>query len=95
MSSYSYFSGSYPFVETFLDRSSNLYFEKRKQEENITLKIRSAVNYCKSLNSIYSNDISKLTSHDKINIEKCLNDNYLSKDSNYFGKREAIFIDLY
>jgi len=84
----------YSFVETSLNRNSNEFIQKRIQEEEIAGKVRDAVNYCKTINGIYTNDTSKIASVDKLNIEKCLNDNYLSKDSNYFGNRQTIFIDL-
>ena len=38
----------------------------------------------------------KLTYDEKVNMEKCLTQNYLLKyGNNYFGKRDLIYLDMY
>ena len=39
---------------------------------------------------------ANLKPEDRVNIEKCLTENYLlKKGMDYFGKRDLIYIDLY
>jgi uncharacterized UPF0146 family protein len=84
----------YEFVNTQLPRNSQEFLKQRIVEVGITSKIREAANYCKQFCGVTASDLSRVTVEDKIKVEKCLRDNYLSKDPNYFGKRDTIFIDL-
>lgn len=88
------FFQTYSFVDTVLPRTHPSFPEIVNKEYAITEKIRSAVSYCKTLNGITVRDISKISGSDKLLIEDCLQKNFLSQDSEYFGKRDTIFIDL-
>lgn len=83
----------YPFVKVN-SRTSQEYSKGRQEEEEITGKIRAATNFCKSQAQISGKDITKIDQAQKLAVEKCLRDNFLSQDINYFGKRQTIFIDL-
>ena len=85
----------YGFIQTPLDRNSKNFTKLRCEEEEITDKVRSAANFCKSICGISGNDLSKLTRDDKMNVEKCLKENYLHKNPNYFGQRQTIFLDMH
>ena len=85
----------YGFVQTSLDRNSINFINLRYGEEEITDKVRSAANFCKSISGISGNDLSKITRDDKMNVEKCLKENYLDKNPNYFGQRQTIFLDMH
>lgn len=87
-------NNEYHFINTQLPRDSVEFKNERIIEEGITSRIRQAANFCKSLSGVTASDLSRVSFEDKIKVEKCLRDNYLSKDPNYFGKRDTIFIDL-
>lgn len=87
-------NNEYSFINTLLPRNSVEFRNERILEESITSKIRLAADFCKRLSGVTASDLSRVSIEDKINVEKCLRDNYLSKDPNYFGKRDTIFIDL-
>ena len=65
-------------------------------ERELVKKLRDAVSFCKNLLEINAVHDSHLNYEERLNFEKCLNENYLIKHGNdYFGKRDLIYIDLY
>jgi hypothetical protein len=85
----------YSFVKTEKNKSDQEYVEQRLWEYNLMRKQRNAVSFCKKLTVIKLNDLSQITNEDKERIEGCLRENFLSKDPNYFGRRDTIFLDLH
>lgn len=85
----------YPFVDSKLCRKSKEFYNKRVEEEAIIQKIRDATNFCKKETELLGTELANMTFDDKFKMEQCLVDNFLSKDMNYFGKRDTIFIDMH
>ena len=85
----------YAFIRTSLERSSEEFVRQRLFEHNLMKRQRAAVSFCKKISGVNTVNISKLTNEEKGSIEECLRDNFLSKDPNYFGKRDYIYIDLF
>ncbi len=68
------------------------YISERKHVSNL----RQAIGFCKDLLEITAVADSKLKYEERMNFEKCLNENFLLKYGNdYFGKRDLIYLDLY
>ena len=67
------------------------------EERNLASKLREALTFCKNtldLKGVLHD--ANLKPEDRVNIEKCLTENYLlKKGMDYFGKRDLIYIDLY
>lgn len=66
-------------------------------EREMAGRLREAISFCKnSLElQVHVNDRS-LKAEDRVNLERCLTENYLIKKGlDYFGKRDLIYIDLY
>jgi len=85
----------YPFVKTEVNKTNEIYVNQRIKEYEVMKKQREAVSFCKKLTDVYTNDLSKITDDEKNKIEKCLKENYLTRDPNYFGRRDVIFLDLH
>ena len=88
------FFKKYDFVNTVLPRTNPDFIAAVNKEQEIVERIRAATRYCKDINQIRTNDISKISVDEKASIEKCLHNNFLTSNSDYFGVRETIFIDL-
>lgn len=88
-------TSKYPFVETKLCRNSKEFYKNRLAEEEIIGKIRNATLFCKKETELLGTELANMNADDKLKMEQCLNDNFLSKDVNYFGKRDTIFIDMH
>ena len=71
------------------------FLQDLKKEESLISKTRSAVKFCLNSTGVTATDVSKVTPEDKVNVENCLRENFLSKNPDYFGKRQTIFLDLY
>lgn len=84
----------YSFVKTAEKKTTDSYITQRLWEHNLMVKQRNAVSYCKKVVSINTSDLSRITNEEKESIEKCLIDNFLNRDPNYFGERDTIFLDL-
>lgn len=66
-------------------------------EREMAGRLREAISFCKNSLELqpHINDRS-LKAEDRVNIERCLTENYLLKKGlDYFGKRDLIYIDLY
>jgi hypothetical protein len=85
----------YPFVNTEVKKTDIGYINMRLNEYKLMNKQREAVSFCKTLADVNTNDLSKISNVEKEKIEKCLKENYLNKNPDYFGKRDVIFLDLY
>lgn len=85
----------YPFVRTDRKRDDSSFVSDVLKEQEIVRKQRNAVFLCKSLLQIKTNNISKLSNDEKMEIEVCLRKNFLKHDPNYFGKRNTVFLDLF
>lgn len=71
-------------------------FKDFLKERQHVQKLRDAMTYCKNLLEITATADVILKPEEKMNIEKCLTENYLVKYGyNYFGKRDLIYLDLY
>ena len=58
-------------------------------------KLREAVGFCKDLLEINANTDYKMQQEERMNMEKCLTQNFLLKHGmDYFGKRDLIYIDM-
>lgn len=88
------FFKKYDFVNTVLPRTNPDFIAAVNKEQEIVEKIRAATKYCKDITQIRTNDLSKISADEKTAIEKCLNNNFLSSNPDYFGTRETIFLDL-
>jgi hypothetical protein len=97
MSSHSVFKimNLYSFVRTHDDKTDTEYVKKRIDEYKMTAKLRDAVTFCKKINNIYTNDLSKITNKEKDDVESCLKENFIKENPDYFGKRDVIYIDLH
>ncbi len=85
----------YNFVKTEKEKTDKSYISERLWEYSLLSKQRSAVAFCKKLNAINFNDLTKLNNEDKESLESCLRENFLSRDPDYFGKRDVIYLDLH
>jgi len=85
----------YPFVNTLKSRDDPEFIKARLFEHNLMSNQRSAVSFCKNLNGIKTSNIGKISQEDKDNIVTCMNDYFVEKDPNYFGKRDVIYLDLW
>ena len=66
------------------------------EERQLAYKLREAVGFCKNMLEIQTITDRVLKYEERMNIEKCLTENYLVKKGyNYFGKRDLIYLDLY
>lgn len=86
--------GKFSFVDV-KDRNNHEFRRVRAEEEGLVSTLRNAVRFCKKENGIHSKDLSKLGSSERESIENCLNENFLSRDPHYFGRRDVIYLDLY
>ena len=65
-------------------------------ERTQTQRLRSAISFCKNALEMTHTSDRNLKAEDRMNVEKCLTENYLIKHGmDYFGKRDLIYIDLY
>lgn len=66
-------------------------------ERDLAVRLREAIGFCK--NSLELGPVltdRKLKPEDRVNVERCLTENYLlKKGMDYFGKRDLIYIDLF
>jgi hypothetical protein len=85
----------YPFIKTEKDRSDSEFIKLRIEEYQLIQKQRKAVAFCKSALGFKTTNLSQIGNEEKEMMEKCLTDNFLSEDPNYFGKRDVIFLDLH
>jgi hypothetical protein len=66
-----------------------------KEERDLVLRIREAVQFCKKENNFTNYTDHKMNADDRMLMEKCLVQNYLLKRGmDYFGKRDLIYIDM-
>lgn len=65
------------------------------KEQAITDRLRDAVGFCKDLLEINATTDKNMKYEERMNMEKCLVQNFLVKYGNdYFGKRDLIYLDL-
>lgn len=66
------------------------------KERKLSMRMREAVGFCKQTLEITTISDRPLKYEERVNFERCLVDNYLTKfGQDYFGKRDLIYIDLY
>jgi hypothetical protein len=64
-------------------------------ERALMKKLRDAIQFCKSETEIKNKSDQKMTPAMRMNMEKCLVNNYLLKHGmDYFGKRDYIYLDM-
>ena len=69
--------------------------QKAKEERDLVLRIREAVQFCKKENNFTNYTDHNMKADDRMLMEKCLVQNYLLKRGmDYFGKRDLIYIDM-
>ena len=65
-------------------------------ERELASRLRNAVTFCKQTLELTATNDRGLNADQRMGFEKCLTENYLVKyGSNYFGKRDLIYLDLY
>ena len=70
--------------------------EQMHNERKLVNRLREAIGFCKKELEINAKFDQDLKYEERVNFEKCLNENYLVKHGyDYFGKRDLIYIDLY
>ena len=66
-----------------------------KEERDLVLRIREAVQFCKKENNFTNFTDHNMKADDRMVMEKCLVLNFLLKHGmDYFGKRDLIYIDM-
>lgn len=85
----------YAFVKTENDRNNPDYVKQRLWEVNLMKKQRMAVKFCKDQCGIKTTELPKITDENKVDIEKCLTENFLKDNPDFFGQRDTIFLDLH
>jgi hypothetical protein len=92
---FNYILNLYPFVKTQAKRTDQDFIKQRIFEHELMSRQRNAVAFCKNLTGVKGVNLSKIGNEEKEEIEKCLVENFLKHDANYFGERDTIFLDLY
>ena len=90
-----YILNVYPFVNTMKKRDDPEFIKQRLEEHNLISNQRNAVQFCKELQGIKTSNIGKIQQDEKDNIVACLNEYFVSKNNDYFGKRDIIYLDLW
>merc|ERR1711976_20117 len=88
------FVNQYSFVKTELDRNDPQYARQRAWEAGLMSRQRYAVNFCKRMTLINTNDLSKIGNEEKEAMETCLRENFLNSNPKYFGNRDTVILDL-
>jgi hypothetical protein len=79
-------------VDKIESQEDMLYFMK---ERALMAKLREAIGFCKNLLEINATTDKNLKYEERMNMEKCLTENFLVKHGyDYFGKRDLIYLDL-